>query len=444
MTRREVIIVGGGPAGLSCALVLGRCRRDVLVIDDDQPRNAASGAAHGFFTRDGASPAELRAIGRAQLEPYGVELADDTVVRAAREAEGFLLTTRTGARHRARKLVLATGLVDELPALPGAADLFGRGLFHCPYCDGWEVRDRRLAVLGRGDKAVQLALGLTTWSDDIALLTDGWTRVGDAQRAALAAHGIEIRSERVAALEGSPGRGLERVVFAGGEAIERDAAFFHGPTRPRSALAAQLGCELTRSGSVVTRSFERASGGLYVVGDVSRDVHFIAVAVAEGVRAAYAINRSLRIEHTARILNGSKDMKLTPQITYRDVEPTAQLDRSIRASVKRLDRYHPNILGCRIAVEAPHRHHRKGRPYRVRIDMTVPGAELVVGHHPQHNPAHEDLQVALRDAFRAARRELQDHARTRRGEVKRHDRLPLPSAKNGIRGRRGATIERRV
>ena len=136
-------------------------------------------------------------------------------------------------------------------------------------------------------------------------------------------------------------------------------------------------------------------------------------------------------------------MKLNPQITYRDVRSTAALDRSIRASIKRLDRYHPKILGCRIAVEAPHRSQRKGRPYRVRIDLTVPGKELVVGHHPQLSPEHQDLSVALRDAFRAARRELQDHARTRRGEVKRHRRLPLPSAKNGIGGRRRTAIERR-
>lgn len=137
-------------------------------------------------------------------------------------------------------------------------------------------------------------------------------------------------------------------------------------------------------------------------------------------------------------------MKLTPQITYRDVESTPALDRSIRASARRLDRYHPAILGCRIAVESPHRHQRKGRHYRVRIDLTVPGKELVVGHHAEHSPAHEDLAVALRDAFRAARRELQGHARTRRGAVKQHDRMPLATAKNRIRGRRGATIERRV
>ncbi|HEU5058233.1 MAG TPA: HPF/RaiA family ribosome-associated protein, partial [Kofleriaceae bacterium] len=177
----------------------------------------------------------------------------------------------------------------------------------------------------------------------------------------------------MAAFEGSPEGGLERVVFAGGDALARDAAFFHGRTRPRSPLAAQLGCSFTRTGSVVTRSFERASGGLYVMGDASRDVQFIAVAVAEGARAAYAINRSLRQEHTARILNAPEGMKLNPQITYRDVEPTAALDRSIRASARRLDRYHPDILGCRIAVEAPHRRQRKGRPYRVRIDLTVPG-----------------------------------------------------------------------
>jgi thioredoxin reductase len=441
--KRDVIVVGGGPAGLSCALVLGRCRREVLVIDDGHPRNAASAAAHGYFTRDGASPAELLAAGRAELAPYGVEIRDDTVVRAEREGDGFVLTTGAGARHRAHKLVLATGLTDELPAVPGADAMFGKSLFHCPYCDGWEVRDRPLAVIGRGEKAVQLALGLTTWSPDLILCTDGWNRFTRPQRASLAGHRIAIRTEKIAAFQHTDGR-LEAIQFQRGEPVAREAAFFQGRCRPRSPLAAQLGCEFTRSGAVVTRSFERASGGLYVVGDASRDVHFIAVAVAEGVRAAYAINHSLRVERTARILNGSDGMKLNPQITYRDVAPNPALDRSIRASARRLDRYHPAILGCRIAVEAPHRHHRKGRPYRVRIDLSVPGKELVVGRHPQLNPAHEDLHVALRDAFRAARRELQDHARTRRGDVKQHDRQPLPSAKNGIRGRRGATIERRV
>ena len=436
--------MGGGPAGLSCALVLGRCRREVLLIDDGRPRNAPSPAAHGFFTRDGARPADLIAAGRAELEPYGIEVIGDTVLRAERLRDGFLLTTGAGARHRAGILVLATGLVDELPDVPGAAELFGRGLFTCPYCDGWEFRDRRLAAHGRGDKAVQLALALTTWSHDVVLLTDGWTRLTSAHRRMLAAHGIPIRRERVAAFEAGAGGGLARVVFADGAAIERDAAFLHSRTRPRSPLAEQLGCRFNRAGSVVTRDFERASGRLYVVGDASRDVQFIAVAVAEGARAAYAINRSLRLEETARILNGPDHMKLNPQITYRDVQHSPALDRSIRASVRRLDRYHPAILGCRIAVESPHRRQRKGRRYRVRIDLTVPGKELAVGQHAEMSPAHEDLSVALRDAFRAARRELQDHARTRRGDVKRHVRLPLPSARNGIRGRRGSPIERRM
>lgn len=436
--------MGAGPAGLSCALVLGRCRRDVLVIDDGRPRNAPSPAAHGYFTRDGATPAELIAAGRAQLEPYGIEAACDTVLRAERERDGFLLITRAGARHRARYLVLATGLVDELPAVPGAAELFGSGLFTCPYCDGWEFRDRRLAAHGRGDKAVQLALGLTTWSRDVVLLTDGWTRLTREHRRVLAVHSIPIRSERVAAFEAGAAGRLARVVFSRGGPIECDAAFLHTRTRPRSPLAEQLGCAFNRSGSVLTRDFERASGDLYVVGDASRDVQFIAVAVAEGARAAYAINRSLRVEETARILNGTDHMKLNPQITYRDVQHSPALDRSIRASVRRLDRYHPAILGCRVAVESPHRRQRKGRRYRVRIDLTVPGKELAVGHHSEMSPAHEDLAVALRDAFRAARRELQDHARTRRGDVKRHVRLPLPTARNGIRGRKGAAIERRM
>ena len=170
----DVIIVGAGPAGLSAALVLGRCRRRVLVLDTDKPRNYASAALHAFLTRDGIHPQELRRIGREQLSQY------DTVTLAQREAtaarcvdDGFEVTLAGGERLRCRKLLLATGVVDELPPIEGVQELYGRSVFHCPYCDGWESRDQPVAVYSRTSKGVAFAIQLKVWSRDLVLCTDG-------------------------------------------------------------------------------------------------------------------------------------------------------------------------------------------------------------------------------------------------------------------------------
>jgi thioredoxin reductase len=292
----DVIIVGGGPAGLSAALILGRCRRRVLVCDDGNPRNAASHASHGVFTRDGTPPAELLRLGREQLEPYGVELWNVHIADARAVNGGFEVMLEEGATLRCRRLLLATGVVDELPCVEGIQPLYGRSVWHCPYCDGWEVRDQPLAAYGRGHDGVELALGLKTWTDDILLFTDGG-RPPSAQEQQLLRHeGIRWYGGRIARLEGTEGQ-LERVVLASGEAIPRRGLFFHTHPRQRSLLASRLGCTFTRKGAVKTRKLEDTGvPGLYVAGDASRDVQFVIVAAAEGAKAALAINKSLRIE----------------------------------------------------------------------------------------------------------------------------------------------------
>jgi thioredoxin reductase len=290
----DVIIVGAGPAGLSAALMLGRSRRRVLVCDIGRPRNAASLALHGYLTRDGMAPAEFRAVGREQLRQYdSVELRDIEVVSAeCRGDSRFHVALADGSEHESRKLLLATGVVDNLPAIPGFAELYGRSVFHCPYCDGWEVRDQPLAVYGRGARGLGLSLELTGWSRDLVLCTDGPPEIDADGLARLTRHGIRVREERVLRLEGQ--ETLERIVFASGDPLPRRALFFTTGQRPQSPLALSLGCVFNEKGTVLTGKYETTHlRGLFVAGDASRAVQWVIVAAAEGAEAAFAINTDL-------------------------------------------------------------------------------------------------------------------------------------------------------
>src|SRR3954469_9852038 len=202
----DVVIVGAGPAGLSAALMLGRCRRRVLVCDTGRPRNAASHAMHGFLSRDGISPREFLQVAREQLRQYDtVELRDVEVTEARCQDSPFHGTLAGGERHRSRKLLIATGVVDNLPDIPGFRELFGVSVFHCPYCDGWELRDQPLAIYGRGSRGLGLSLELTAWSRDLVLCTDGPSEIDEEGRARLERNRIRIRDERITRLEGRDG-----------------------------------------------------------------------------------------------------------------------------------------------------------------------------------------------------------------------------------------------
>jgi thioredoxin reductase len=290
----DVIIVGAGPAGLSAALVLGRCRRRVLVCDAGQPRNISSHGLHCYLTRDGIAPAEFLRIARDQLVPYEtVELRQTQVTDARRLAEGFEVITETGERLTARKLLLATGVVDDIPQLDGLAEFYGRSVFHCPYCDGWEMRDQPLAVYGRGENGAGLALELMLWSRNLVLCTDGPSQLSEVEVQRLADNKIPVRQDRIKRLEGNEGT-LRRVVFDNGDSIDVRGMFFSTGQRQASDLAEKLGCEITDQGCVATGDYEKTDiPGLYVAGDASRLVQFVIVAAAEGALAAVAINKEL-------------------------------------------------------------------------------------------------------------------------------------------------------
>jgi len=301
----DVLIVGAGSAGLSAALTLGRCRRRVLLADGGPPRNAPSPAVHGFLTRDGVRPAKLLELGRSQLAPYPtIDVQELKITRLHQLAKGFRAegTTSEGAAWAgtASRVLLATGVDDLLPALPGFRELWGTGVLHCPYCHGYEVRDQPLAVYGRGKAAVGLALLLTNWSKDITVVTDGPGHLTDYGRQRLRYHHIGLRQEPVARLVGGPDGLLRCVEFTDGTFLERAALFLHAPQEQRSALAADLGARLTHKGAVwVDKNSQTSISGLYAAGDTTPGQQQALLAAAAGGKAAICLNEALTKEQCA-------------------------------------------------------------------------------------------------------------------------------------------------
>ncbi len=291
----DVIIVGAGPAGLSAALILGRCCRSVVVFDTGHPRNAASHAMHGFLTRDGVPPLEFLRMARDELRQYDTVSVRDVEVVAAecRADKRFAVILDGGDRLISRKLLLATGVVDNVPDIPRIREFYGRSVFHCPYCDGWEVRGQPLAVYGNRERGLGLSLELLGWTRDLVLCTDGPCEIDAEGRSTLARHGIAVREDRVAELDGHAGM-LSDIVFADGTRLARRALFFTTGQSQQSNLLLRLGCEFNDKGTVRTGKYETTHlPGLFVAGDASRAVQWVVVAAAEGAEAAFAINTDL-------------------------------------------------------------------------------------------------------------------------------------------------------
>jgi thioredoxin reductase len=302
----DCIIVGGGTAGLSAALMLGRCRRSVLVCDAGAPRNVRSHGLHGYLTRDGTAPLEFLRLARQEVAEFPtVEFLTAEVIDARSSNDGFTVTLADRSELASRKLLLATGVVDDLPDIDGLGPLYGTSVHHCPYCDGWEWRDQPIAIYGRGEEASGLALGLTVWSDDLVLCTDGPSGLTGKEREQLDRHGIEVREDEVVRLEGQRGW-LSRIIFAQGEPLPRRALFLASGQHQRSDLALRLGCTFNEKGAVNTGFCEATNvPGLYVAGDASKDAQFVVVAAAEGSEAGMSINKSLLKDDLAQNKNST-------------------------------------------------------------------------------------------------------------------------------------------
>jgi thioredoxin reductase len=296
----DVVVVGGGPAGLSAALILGRMRRRVLVLDTDAPANAVSRGMHGFLSRDGTPPSEVRQVAREQLRPYESVEVRLQAARSARGADGggFEVELDDGSRVTARRLLLAHGMSYGLPGLDGVTELWGRHVFHCPYCHGWEVHARPIAVYGGGDRAAHQALILSSLSDDVVLLCDGDADLPPETRERLDVAGIDLCEERVERIEANDDE--LRIVLAGRPALARHALFVQPSLSLATDLAAHLGASLTDTGAVETDATGQSGvPGLYAAGDAGAAVQSVAVATGTGARAAYAINAELVMEDTA-------------------------------------------------------------------------------------------------------------------------------------------------
>lgn len=290
----DVLIVGGGPAGLNAALVLGRCRRRVLLCDAGEPRNARAQALHGFLTRDGTPPLDLLRLGREELRQYGIEARRVVVTALEPVGEGFDVTLHTTERVQARTVLIAGGVRDDLPDIQGIDECYGVSVHHCPYCDGWERRDQALVVIGHGSAGASLALSLKTWSGRVTVCSNGPARLRPGLREQLTAQAIAVHQPRIAAVEHDAGH-VRHIVLASGDRLACDAMFLSSAQRPQCDMPRQLGCALTRRGLVKTDHLGQTRvPGLYVAGDASRDVQFAVVAAAEGAKAAVAINKALQ------------------------------------------------------------------------------------------------------------------------------------------------------
>lgn len=295
MNEFDVVIIGGGAAGLSAALVLTRARRRVAVVDAGNPRNAPAAHMHGFLGSDGVAPADLLAAGRREVTGYGGHLVSATVAGLTGAAPRFEVRLAGGRSLRARRVVVTTGLRDEIPDIPGARERWGRDLLHCPYCHGHEVRDQPLGVIGGGPEAVAHAHLIRQWSDDVVFFANG-AAVTTEQRERFRAHGVDVVERPVAGLVVADDR-LTGVELDSGEVVPRAAVFVRPRFVPNDGLLTALGGATDANGWVTVDATGQTSvAGVWAAGNAVNPRAQVITAAGEGSAAAIAVNNDLVAE----------------------------------------------------------------------------------------------------------------------------------------------------
>ncbi|WP_282019492.1 NAD(P)/FAD-dependent oxidoreductase [Planomicrobium okeanokoites] len=290
----DCAVIGGGPAGLNASLVLGRSRRKTVLFDDNKPRNAVVSESHGFITRDGVDPQEFKRIGHEELAKYpDVEIQKQRVVRVYKEDGLFHLEAEDGAVFQAKRIILAMGFKEVLPDVDRVAEFYGKSLFSCPFCDGWEMRDKALVVISDNEAASHMVKVASNWTEDLIYCTNG-RQLLEEEKSLLESRGIQVYEEKIRALNGVSGK-LAEILFEDGRAISREGGFITPEWMLASDIAASLGCKLNDRGGVESDAMKRTNiEGVYACGDVSlAGASQLIFAAAEGSMAAISINAAM-------------------------------------------------------------------------------------------------------------------------------------------------------
>lgn len=296
--KYDVIIVGGSYAGLSAGMALGRALRNVLIIDSGNPANKQTPYSHNFLTNDGKSPKEIAALGREQVLAYkSIEFVDALVTGIAKNSTHFEVIVHNGEKYTAKKVILATGIKDLLPDIPGFADCWGISVLHCPYCHGYEVRNKKTGMLANGDIAYELSSLISNWTDDLTLYTNGKSKLTNEQLRKLIKHNIIIVEDKIERIVHHEGQ-IKHLIFENGVKASLEALYARLPFAQQTLLAENLGCELTPEGYVKIDHAQKTSiAGVYACGDNATRMRTVSNAVAMGTATGLMVNKDL-IEET--------------------------------------------------------------------------------------------------------------------------------------------------
>jgi len=294
LEKFDVGIIGGGPAGLNAALILGRARRRVVIIDEGMPRNRVTKKSHGVLTRDGISPSEFRAIAKDEILNYpSVTFAEDGAIEITGEDRDFLIKTERGGLYHTKKLLFAVGMKDLPVPIEGLSEVYGKSAFVCPYCDGWELRDQPLVMIAQGERAFHGAKILMGWTSRLTICSNGPDHLTEEQREEINQHGIHLYSSSIKNIQSQEGL-VQQIYLVDGTVIPCTGIFFTPKLTTGSSLPKSLGCEVTEAGAIIVDSFGKTSvPGIYSAGDAATELYQAIGAAASGAMTAARINGEL-------------------------------------------------------------------------------------------------------------------------------------------------------
>lgn len=289
-TMLDCAIIGGGPAGLNAALVLGRSMKKTILFDDNQPRNRVTHESHGFLTRDGINPQELKRLAQQELTHYpDVQVNTSRVATVAKEEKSFRIETEGGEVFHAKKVILATGFTETLPDIPRMQEFYGTSLFSCPFCDGYEMRGEPLVIISENEAAGHLAKVVSNWTNNLIIATNGKKHITPHEQKTLEHHGVLVYEDPIRSLDGEHGK-LRAITFEDGTTIERSGGFVTAEWHQSTSIAKDLGCYINERGGVETDPMQRTNvEGVFACGDISMGPAQLIIAAGQGSLAATSV-----------------------------------------------------------------------------------------------------------------------------------------------------------